>query len=68
MKRKATERRAMEIKPKIGKYQPHKIAEETWGIMNRTTGELERNKLGHLDRYPYKWVIQKCKELNEKED
>jgi hypothetical protein len=58
----------MEIKPKIGRYVPHKITEKSWGIIDRRTGELKRNELGSLDRYPYKWVIQKCKELNEKKD
>ena len=57
----------MKIKPKIGRYKPHKITEGTWGIMDRTTGELHRNKLGHLDRYPRKWVGERCKELNEKD-
>ena len=67
MRQEVTERRVMEIKPKIGKYRPHKITEESWGIMDRTTGELERNKLGNLDRYPYKWVIKKCEQLNQKD-
>ena len=57
----------MVIKPKIGRYRPHKITEETWGIMDRKTGELERNKLGNLDRYPYKWAIQKCRKLNQED-
>lgn len=51
------------FKPKISRYSPYKIAVETWGIMDRETGELLKR-----ERYPYNWAVTRCKELNQKKD
>jgi len=52
------------LKPNIGRYAPHGLSGDTWGIMDRKTGELlKRNN--QLERYPYQWATQRCDDLNK---